>query len=61
MAIDRDLAFVHVRHLNWTGKEHAAVDIFRFNEDGKIVEHGDVLQPIPIPKRFVPSFDLFNN
>ena len=24
-----------------------AVDVFRFNEDGKIVEHWDVLQPVP--------------
>ena len=37
IAIDRDLAFVHVRYLM------------------------DVLQSIPIPKRFVLSSDLFNN
>jgi predicted SnoaL-like aldol condensation-catalyzing enzyme len=42
MAIDGDLALVHVRYLNWAGKQHAAVDIFRFNDDGKIVEHWDV-------------------
>jgi len=47
IAIDGDLAFVHVRYLNWAGKEHAGVDIFRFNEAGKIVEHWDVLQPVP--------------
>lgn len=47
MAIEGDLAFVHVRYPNWAGKEHAAVDIFRFNEDGKILEHWDVLQPVP--------------
>lgn len=47
MAVDGDLAFVHVRYLNWGGSEHAAVDIFRFNEEGKIVEHWDVLQPVP--------------
>lgn len=47
MAIDGDLAFVHVRYLNWAGKENAAVDIFRFNEEGKIVEHWDVMQPVP--------------
>lgn len=47
IAIEGDLAFIHVRYLNWSGKEHAAVDIFRFNEDGKIVEHWDVLQPVP--------------
>ena len=46
-AIDGDLAFVHVRYLDWGGQETAGVDIFRFNEDGKIVEHWDVLQPVP--------------
>lgn len=47
MAIDGNLAFVHVRYPNWAGKEHAAVDIFRFDADGKILEHWDVLQPVP--------------
>lgn len=47
MAIDGNLAFVHVRYLNWGGKEHAGVDIFRFDDNGKIVEHWDVLQPVP--------------
>ena len=47
MAVDGNLAFVHVRYPNWAGKEHAAVDIFRFNDDGKILEHWDVLQPVP--------------
>ena len=46
-AIDGDLAFVHVHYLNWAGKEYAGVDIFRFDAAGKIVEHWDVLQPIP--------------
>ena len=47
IAIDGDLAFVHVRYLNWAGQETAGVDIFRFDADGKIVEHWDVLQPVP--------------
>ena len=47
IAIDGDLAFVHVRYLSWGGQETAGVDIFRFDADGKIVEHWDVLQPVP--------------
>ena len=47
LAIDGNLAFVHARYPDWAGKEHAAVDIFRFNDEGKIVEHWDVLQPVP--------------
>jgi predicted SnoaL-like aldol condensation-catalyzing enzyme len=47
IAIDGDLAFVHVRYLNWASKETAGVDIFRFDGEGKIVEHWDVLQPVP--------------
>jgi len=47
IAIDGDLAFVHVRYLNLFGKETAGVDIFRFDDAGKIVEHWDVLQSVP--------------
>jgi predicted SnoaL-like aldol condensation-catalyzing enzyme len=47
IAIDGDLAFIHVRYLDWGGKETAGVDIFRFDSDGKILEHWDVLQPVP--------------
>jgi predicted SnoaL-like aldol condensation-catalyzing enzyme len=36
-----------MRYLDWGGKETAGVDIFRFAADGKIVEHWDVLQPVP--------------
>jgi predicted SnoaL-like aldol condensation-catalyzing enzyme len=32
-------------HQQWPGEEeYAGIDIFRFDEDGKIVEHWDVLQ-----------------
>jgi predicted SnoaL-like aldol condensation-catalyzing enzyme len=47
MAIDRNLAFIHVRYVSMGGKEHTGVDIFRFNDQGKIIEHRDVLQPVP--------------
>jgi predicted SnoaL-like aldol condensation-catalyzing enzyme len=47
IAIDGGLAFVHVRSLSLFGQETAGVDIFRFDADGKIVEHWDVLQPVP--------------
>jgi predicted SnoaL-like aldol condensation-catalyzing enzyme len=46
IGIDGDLAFVHVRYLDWGGQETAGVYIFRFNDEGKVVEHWDVLQPV---------------
>ena len=44
--VDGDLAMVHVR-ASGPGRPDAAVaDLYRF-EDGRIVEHWDVLQPVP--------------
>ena len=43
VAAEGDLVYVHSHYRTWN---MAAVDIFRV-ADGKIVEHWDVLQPVP--------------
>lgn len=40
---DSDYVMVHGRYNNWGGKTMLAVDIFRL-ENGKVVEHWDVMQ-----------------
>jgi predicted SnoaL-like aldol condensation-catalyzing enzyme len=44
--VDGDLAMVHVKASRPGAPDAAVADIYRF-ESGRIVEHWDVLQPIP--------------
>jgi predicted SnoaL-like aldol condensation-catalyzing enzyme len=42
-----DLVALHVEQ-RWPGDDdYAAIDLFRFDGEGRIVEHWDALQPVP--------------
>jgi predicted SnoaL-like aldol condensation-catalyzing enzyme len=45
-------------HSNYKSSNTAGVDIFRFNEDGQIIEHWDVLQPLP--EKTASGNDMFS-
>ena len=41
-----DFVVIHGRQ-EWPGETWAGIDIFRLDENGKVVEHWDVLQLVP--------------
>jgi predicted SnoaL-like aldol condensation-catalyzing enzyme len=45
--VDGQHVILHCHQIWPEGLEYAGIDIFRLNEEGKVVEHGDVLQVLP--------------
>lgn len=59
-----DYVFAHVNFVNLFNDDPgdrgiAGVDIFRFDANGKMAEHWDVLQPVPDPGKSANSNGMF--
>ena len=45
--VDGQHVILHCHQIWPEGLEYAGIDIFRLDDDGKIIEHWDVLQVLP--------------
>jgi len=59
-----DWVWAHVNFINLYNDDPddrgvACVDIFRFNADGKMVEHWDILQEVPDPSKAATTNGMF--
>lgn len=60
----QNFVWAHVHFINVYSNDpddlgHAGVDIFKFNDEGKIIEHWDVLQAIPDPSKRANQNGMF--
>ena len=54
-----NLVVLHCHQVWPSGEEYAEMDIFGFDDDGRIVEHWDVLQVVPAPGLFENDNGMF--
>lgn len=46
--VDHDMAVMHMHVIRWEGDRGLAIaDFFRFDDEGKFIEHWDVIQEVP--------------